>query len=116
MTGKSLPVTAPKGPWFRGVAHRGSYRDELQVLGFGAVLAPFQADTDHTVGAQRVGFGLHSGHGVPARAVGRLGKHGELGLFADAGELVAHVVNRDTHHPIAWFETGPVQDRELADR
>ena len=32
MTGESLPVTAPKRPWFRGVAHRGSDRDELQVL------------------------------------------------------------------------------------
>ena len=80
------------------------------------MLPPFQADTDHTVGAQRVGFGLHAGHGVPARPVRRLGEHGQLGLLPDAGELVAHVVDRDTHHQIEWLETGPVQDREFVDR
>ncbi len=116
MAGEGLPVAAPKRPWFRGVAHRGADRDELQVLGFGAVLAPFQADTDDTVGAQCVGFGLHAGHGIPARPIRRLGEHRKLGLLPDTGELVAHVVDRDTHHEIERLETGPVQKCEFVDR
>ena len=75
VAGEGLTVGAPKRPGFGGVADRGADRDELQVLCFGAVLTPFQANTDDTVGAQRVGFGLHAGHGVPARAIRRLGEH-----------------------------------------
>ncbi len=75
VAGEGLTVGAPKRPGFGGVADRGADRDEFQVLCLGAVLTPFQADTDDTVGAQRVGFGLHAGHGIPARPIRRLGEH-----------------------------------------
>ena len=106
---KACPLLRSKRTWFGGIAHRGADRDEFQMLRFGAVLAPFQADTDDTVGAKRVGLGLHAGHGIPARPISRLGEHRQLGLLPDTGELVAHVVDRDAHHQVEWLETCPVQ-------
>ena len=53
----------------------------------------------------------------PRAAVGRIGEHGQLRLLPDAGELVAHVINRDAHHEFDRFESAPCSSaNSLIDR
>src|ERR1700752_3301032 len=115
MTGERLPVGASICAGLRGVSHGGTDRDELEVLAL-ALVTPFETDTDHTVRAQRIGLGLHARHRIPARAIRRVGKHGQLRLLPDAGELVAHVIDRNAHNKFYRLKPGPVQHGEFIDR
>jgi hypothetical protein len=114
VAGERLPVRAPICPRLRGVSHGGADSDELEVLAL-ALVTPFETDADHTVRAQRIGLGLHARHRIPARAIRRVGKHGQLRLLPDAGELVTHVIDRNTHHKFYRFKSGPVQQGEFID-
>src|SRR5271170_2363758 len=107
MAAESLTVGAPKGPWLGRVFHRSPDRNELQVLAF-ALMTPVEPDTDHPVRTERVRLRLHPRHGIPARAVGRVGEHRQLRLLPDTGELVAHVIDGDAHDKFDRLEPGSV--------
>jgi hypothetical protein len=110
-----LPVGALECARLRGVSNGCADRDELEVFAL-ALMTPFEPDADDPVRTQRVRLGLHPRHRVPACAVGRLGEYGKLRLLPDAGELVAHVIDRNAHHQFDRLESGAVQQREFIDR
>jgi hypothetical protein len=91
-------------------------RDELGDVRAELLHLHVQPDADDPVGAQRVGLGLHPGHGQLTRVVHGLGQHVELLVAAPPADLQADVVDRAAQDQAERAEPGLADQEELVDR
>jgi hypothetical protein len=91
-------------------------RDELGDVGAELLQLHVQPDADDPVGAQRVGLGLHPGHGQLARVVHGLGQYVEFLVAAPAADLQPDVVDRAAEYQAERPEADLPDQQELVDR
>jgi hypothetical protein len=91
-------------------------RDEFGDVGAELLQLHVQPDADDAVGLQRVGLGLHPGHGQLTRVVHGLGEHVKLLVGAPPAYLQSDVVDGAAQDQAERPEPGLADQQELIDR